>query len=102
MTHVFCMYLFDFPTSSHFKRQLTTSFIYLFRFKTLSIFVNIYCKFYESLVGDWRTTCLTDISLPSRKIVILFRLKGSRMGRSDKVSLWHVSLLVNIRFRFFF
>ena len=24
------------------------------------------------------------------------------MGRSDKVSLWYVSLLINTRFRFFF
>ena len=28
-------------------------------------------------------------------------LKGGRMGRSDKVSLWCVSLLINTRFRFF-
>ena len=29
-------------------------------------------------------------------------LKGSRMGRSDKVSLWCVSLLINTRFRFLY
>ena len=28
-------------------------------------------------------------------------LKGGRMGRSDTVSLWCVSLLINTRFRFF-
>ena len=28
-------------------------------------------------------------------------LKGVRMGRSDTVSLWCVSLLINTRFRFF-
>ena len=28
-------------------------------------------------------------------------LKGCRMGRSDKVSLWYMSLLINTRFRFF-
>ena len=28
-------------------------------------------------------------------------LKGSRMGRSDKVFLWYVALLINTRFRFF-
>ena len=28
-------------------------------------------------------------------------LKGGRMGRSDTVSLWYVSLLINTRFRFF-
>ena len=29
------------------------------------------------------------------------QLKGCRMGRSDKVSLWYVPLLINTRFRFF-
>ena len=29
------------------------------------------------------------------------QLKGCRMGRSDKVSLWYVALLINTRFRFF-
>ena len=29
------------------------------------------------------------------------RLKGCRMGRSDKVSLWYVTLLINTRFRLF-
>ena len=29
-------------------------------------------------------------------------LKGCRMGRSDKVSLWYVSSLINTRFRFLF
>ena len=29
-------------------------------------------------------------------------LKGCRMGRSDKVSLWYVALLINTIFRFFF
>ena len=28
------------------------------------------------------------------------RVKGCRMGRSDKVSLWYVALLINTRFRF--
>ena len=27
--------------------------------------------------------------------------KGCRMGRSDKVSLWYVALLINTRFRLF-
>ena len=30
------------------------------------------------------------------------RLKGWRMGRSDKVSVWYMALLINTRFRFFF
>ena len=33
--------------------------------------------------------------------VFIWVIKGGRMGRSDKVSLWCVSLLVNTRFRFF-
>ena len=31
----------------------------------------------------------------------LQKFKGCRMGRSDKVPLWYVSLLINTRFRFF-
>ena len=30
-----------------------------------------------------------------------YQFKGGRMGRSDMVSLWCVSLLINTRFRFF-
>ena len=30
------------------------------------------------------------------------KFKGGRMGRSDKVSLWCVSLLINTGFRFLF
>ena len=33
--------------------------------------------------------------------VFIFTLKGCWMGRSDKVSLWYVSLWINTRFRFF-
>ena len=29
------------------------------------------------------------------------KLKGCQMGRSDKVSLWYVSLVINTRIRFF-
>ena len=35
------------------------------------------------------------------KHVSYTHLKGCRMGRSDKVSLWYVTLLINTRFRFF-
>ena len=42
------------------------------------------------------------------KVVWIWRIstwlklfKGCRMGRSDKVSLWYVALLINIRFRIF-
>ena len=31
----------------------------------------------------------------------ILHVKGGRMGRSDTVSLWCVSLLINTRFRFF-
>ena len=31
----------------------------------------------------------------------VIQIKGGRMGHSDKVSLWYVSLLINTRFRFF-
>ena len=31
----------------------------------------------------------------------LYQFKGCRMGRSDKVSLWYVALLINTRFRSF-
>ena len=34
-------------------------------------------------------------------LFVFSRLKGGRMGRSDKVSLWCVALLNNTRFRFF-
>ena len=33
-------------------------------------------------------------------VVGYLQIKGSRMGRSDKVSLWYVALLINTRFRF--
>ena len=32
---------------------------------------------------------------------VLKNVKGCRMGRSDKVSLWYVALLINTRFCFF-
>ena len=28
-------------------------------------------------------------------------IKGCRMSRSDKISLWYVALLINTRYRFF-
>ena len=37
------------------------------------------------------------MSTQSERIAI----KGCQMGRSDKVSLWYVSLLINTTFRFF-
>ena len=41
-------------------------------------------------------------SLKDGKIDDFVHIKGCRMGRSDKVSLWHVALLINTRFRFLF
>ena len=45
--------------------------------------------------------CITSVSEPvvQRHLNLL---KGCRMGRSDKVSLWYLSLLIITRFRFFF
>ena len=34
-------------------------------------------------------------------VIQLGSFKGGRMGRSDKVSLWYVSLLINTRFHIF-
>ena len=42
---------------------------------------------------DLRTSCA--------QVFNLFLIKGCRMGRSDKVSLWYVALLINTCFRFF-
>ena len=46
----------------------------------------VYCFFY-----------ITD----DHNFVAIIVFKGGRMGRSDKVSLWCVALLINTRFRFF-
>ena len=42
-----------------------------------------------------------QITIEARVVIRSLRLKGSRMGRSGKVSLWCVLLLINTRFRFF-
>ena len=39
---------------------------------------------------------------PLHSIISGLYLKGSRMGSSDKVSLWYVPLLINTRFRFLY
>ena len=49
----------------------------------LEVFVN--GPFFSIFQGNW----------------ILTPLKGCRMGRSDKVSLWYVASLINTRFCFF-
>ena len=41
-------------------------------------------------------------SFHTRLVLNHRKVKGCRMGRSDKVSLWCVSLLINNRFRFFY
>ena len=44
------------------------------------------------------------MNLHSSTVYIIYNwgsIKGCRMGRSDKVSLWYVPLLINTRFRFF-
>ena len=35
------------------------------------------------------------------KVCFIEESLSCRMGRSDKVSLWYVALLINTRFRFF-
>ena len=42
----------------------------------------------------------TDKTHPQEK-PLQCTIKACRMGRSDKVSLWYVALLINTRFRFF-
>ena len=53
------------------------------------------CDWYSSLMMLSLLTCLTES-------VFHVQLKGCRLGRSDKVSLWCVTLLINTRFRFIY
>ena len=43
----------------------------------------------------------TKMRVCSLNCVYVSIFEGCRMGRSDKVSLWYVALLINTRFRFF-
>ena len=52
----------------------------------------------ENLVS---LNCMKSKMLPQMILPRFWQLKGSRMGQSDKVSLWCVALLINTRFRFF-
>ena len=45
---------------------------------------------------------IEDMIKMAEKAETTIALNGGRMGRSDKVSLWCVALLINTRFRFFF
>ena len=54
---------------------------------------------WKKLIKGFINVTIHDIMLKDRDLQNLF--KGCRMGRSDKVSLWYVSLLINTRFRFF-
>ena len=53
-------------------------------------------------VNNHKTNELTNICERITKSTLknYCRIKGCRMGRSGKVSLWYVSLLINTRFRF--
>ena len=44
---------------------------------------------------------LSSKSLKESDLSPMDNLKGYRKGRSNKVSLWYVALLINTRFRFF-
>ena len=50
-------------------------------------------------VTSHKTSRPTDTFQAMSQILEYF--KGSRMRRSDKVTLWYVALLINTRFRFF-
>ena len=61
-------------------------------------------KFLGVLIDDcltWKNHIDCVSKTISRNIGVMNKLKGCRMGRSDKVSLWYVALLINTRFRFF-
>ena len=60
---------------------------------------DLFCMFMVTLyVYRFR---LSHCSFCRSQIMVIRQFKGCRMGRSDKVSLWYVSLLINTRFRFF-
>ena len=44
---------------------------------------------------------MVGITVPGHKYRYSIPFKGCRMGSSDKVSLWYVSLLIDTRFHFF-
>ena len=55
-------------------------------------------------VGPFISTTFNNLGLRVLQIKFdctAFGIKGCRMGRSDKVSFWYVSLLINTRFRLF-
>ena len=57
-------------------------------------------KIKKTILGCWiwsNWTCLERLEV----LIAIWFFKGCRMGRSDKVSLWYVALLINTRFRFF-
>ena len=67
------------------------SLCFLFCFSKIGSIMLIFIFFFS--VGNFEML---------KKLVDVLHLKGCRMGRSDKVSLWYVSLLINTRFRFLY
>ena len=54
------------------------------------------------IIGSAKSPILINsILLYTFAAIDVSAIKGCRMGRSDKVSLWYVALLINTRFRFF-
>ena len=69
--------------------------------------------FHNTSAPVWLRLPVPHVSTKTTKIITEFTrtdsfyiwnewIKGCRMGRSDKVSLWYVALLINTRFRFLF
>ena len=56
---------------------------------------------FSLVVSDYLAPGKTILLKKKKSTLILATFKGGRMGRSDTVSLWYVSLLINTRFRFF-
>ena len=61
----------------------------------LSVLSSFFCLFANRLSWSALVPC------NQYKKCSTSNIKGCRMGRSDTVSLWYVSLLMNNRFRFF-
>ena len=73
--------------------------LFFFQHIIMNVYFLLICekKLRKKDVFKMYYSCLSNAHHSTSKL----DLKGSRMGRSDKVSLWCVALLINTRFRFF-